>query len=58
VGIVGREEILWAGGGQVDSSGGVRGKALWGNFEAESNQIWKFVKRTIICFNLNCSVKW
>ena len=34
-GIEGREERLWTGGGQADSSGGVRGKALWGNFEAE-----------------------
>ena len=34
-GIEGREERHWTGGGQADSSGGVRGKALWGNFEAE-----------------------
>ena len=40
VGILGKEEILWAGGGQADSSGGVRGKALWGNFEAE--KMFKF----------------
>ena len=38
VGIGGREEILWTGGGQADSSGGVRGKALWGYFDAEKNR--------------------
>ena len=37
MGKAGREDILWTGGGQADSSGGVRGKALWGNFEAENN---------------------
>ena len=45
VGMVGREEILWSGVrengilfplGLADSSGGVRGKALWGNFEAKN----------------------
>ena len=35
VGIEDREEILWTGAEQADSSGWVRGKALWGNFEAE-----------------------
>ena len=37
MGIAGREEILWTGGGLADSSSWVRGKALWGNFEAEYN---------------------
>ena len=44
VGMVGREEILWSGVeengillplGLPDSSCGVKGKALWGNFEAK-----------------------
>ena len=43
-GIAGSEDMLWTGGGDggrllsglADSSGGVRGKALWGYFEAEN----------------------
>ena len=34
---MGIEGILWTAGGQADSSGGVRGKALWGNVETENN---------------------
>ena len=47
VGIVGRDDILRSGGveeidfspGLAHSSKGVRGKALWGNFEAEKRLI-------------------